>query len=142
MWWLERIKDVIIQSGDFHTTDLDLPPFTERGGIDGAIRDLGLGVASVRRSTGGGRVLGLADHLQQRGEPLCEPLVADDLVDHSAAELGVVVGEVEVTVPAQRSEDHRLLSHHLRLQGLAHRHGKRPRRDARSSPTSRGRTSG
>ena len=47
MWWLERIKDVIIQSGDFHTTDLDLPPFTERGGTDGAIRDLGVGVAGV-----------------------------------------------------------------------------------------------
>lgn len=47
MWWLERIKDVIIQSGDFQTTDLDLPPFTERGGTDGAIRDLGTGVATV-----------------------------------------------------------------------------------------------
>jgi type I restriction enzyme R subunit len=47
MWWLERIKDVIIQSGNFHTTDLDLPPFTDRGGIDGAIRDLGPGIATV-----------------------------------------------------------------------------------------------
>jgi len=41
MWWLENIKTAVIQSGDFHTQDLDLPPFTERGGTDGAIRDLG-----------------------------------------------------------------------------------------------------
>ncbi len=47
IWWLERIKDVVIQSGDFNTTDLELPPFTERGGTDGAVRDLGAGVASV-----------------------------------------------------------------------------------------------
>lgn len=47
MWWLERIKDVVVQSGDFHTADLDLPPFTERGGTDGAIRELGQGIAIV-----------------------------------------------------------------------------------------------
>ena len=47
MWWLENIKNVIVQSGDFHTTQLELPPFTERGGTDGAIRDLGVGVAPL-----------------------------------------------------------------------------------------------
>lgn len=47
MWWLENIKNVVIQSGDFHNTDLELPPFTERGGTDGAIRDLGSQVAPL-----------------------------------------------------------------------------------------------
>jgi type I restriction enzyme R subunit len=47
MWWLENIKSAVIQSGDFKTTDLALPPFTERGGTDGAIRDLGPSVAHV-----------------------------------------------------------------------------------------------
>jgi type I restriction enzyme R subunit len=47
MWWLENIKNVVIQSGDFHNTDLELPPFTERGGTDGAIRDLGPQVAPL-----------------------------------------------------------------------------------------------
>ena len=44
MWWLTNIKNVVIQSGEFQDDDLDLPPFTERGGTDGAIRDLGPGV--------------------------------------------------------------------------------------------------
>lgn len=47
IWWLENIKNVVIQSGDFHNTDLELPPFTERGGTDGAIRDLGPQVAPL-----------------------------------------------------------------------------------------------
>lgn len=41
LWWLERIKDVIIQSAHMNIKDLELAPFTERGGIDGAGRDLG-----------------------------------------------------------------------------------------------------
>jgi len=40
-WWLDRIKDAIIQSAQFMIDDLNLAPFTERGGIDGAARDLG-----------------------------------------------------------------------------------------------------
>ena len=47
MWWLEHIKNAVIQSGDFHTQDLDYPPFTQRGGTDGAIRDLGPQVAPL-----------------------------------------------------------------------------------------------
>jgi len=47
MWWLENIKNVVIQSGDFQTDELDLPPFTERGGTDGAIRDLGPQVGNL-----------------------------------------------------------------------------------------------
>ena len=40
-WWLDRIKDTIIQTTHLNIEDLDLAPFTERGGIDGAARDLG-----------------------------------------------------------------------------------------------------
>ncbi len=40
-WWLDRIKDTIIQTTHITIEDLDLAPFTERGGIDGAGRDLG-----------------------------------------------------------------------------------------------------
>ena len=41
LWWLERIKDTIVQSAHFSIDDLDLAPFTERGGSDGIGRDLG-----------------------------------------------------------------------------------------------------
>ena len=41
LWWLERIKDTIVQSAQFSVDDLELAPFTERGGTDGAGRDLG-----------------------------------------------------------------------------------------------------
>lgn len=40
-WWLERIADVIASSAGITDDDLDTAPFTERGGVDGAIRDLG-----------------------------------------------------------------------------------------------------
>jgi type I restriction enzyme R subunit len=41
MWWLDRIKDTIIQSAHFDISDLDKAPFTERGGTDGAVQELG-----------------------------------------------------------------------------------------------------
>ena len=40
-WWLDRIKDTIIQTTHITIDDLEYAPFTERGGIDGAGRDLG-----------------------------------------------------------------------------------------------------
>ena len=40
-WWTDRIADVIAASAGVSDDDLDNAPFTERGGIDGAIRDLG-----------------------------------------------------------------------------------------------------
>jgi len=40
-WWLDRIADVIATSAGITDDDLDNAPFAERGGIDGAIRDLG-----------------------------------------------------------------------------------------------------
>ena len=41
LWWLERIKDTIVQSAGFAMTDLELAPFTERGGLDGIGGDFG-----------------------------------------------------------------------------------------------------
>ena len=40
-WWLDRIVEVIAASAGIAPADLDTPPFTENGGTDGAIRDLG-----------------------------------------------------------------------------------------------------
>jgi type I restriction enzyme R subunit len=40
-WWLDRIADVIAISAGVTADDLDNAPFTERGGVDGAVRDLG-----------------------------------------------------------------------------------------------------
>ncbi|MCU1498530.1 MAG: box helicase [Acidimicrobiales bacterium] len=40
-WWLDRIKDAIIQANGLTIDDLDRAPFTERGGIDGAAAALG-----------------------------------------------------------------------------------------------------
>ncbi|MCA0438770.1 MAG: DEAD/DEAH box helicase family protein [Actinobacteria bacterium] len=40
-WWLDRMVEVIGSSVEIRAEDLDAAPFTERGGIDGAIRDLG-----------------------------------------------------------------------------------------------------
>jgi type I restriction enzyme R subunit len=40
-WWLDRIKDTIIQNASMTVDDLELAPFTERGGIDGVGLDFG-----------------------------------------------------------------------------------------------------
>ena len=40
-WWLDRMADVIANSAGLTDADLDAAPFTERGGVDGAVRDLG-----------------------------------------------------------------------------------------------------
>jgi type I restriction enzyme R subunit len=40
-WWLDRIADVVAQANGVTVDDLDAPPFTDRGGVDGALRDLG-----------------------------------------------------------------------------------------------------
>ena len=50
LWWLERIKDTIVQSAQFSVDDLDLAPFTERGGSDGIGRDLGSHAWSIIQS--------------------------------------------------------------------------------------------
>ncbi|MGH3467170.1 MAG: type I restriction-modification enzyme R subunit C-terminal domain-containing protein, partial [Thermocrispum sp.] len=40
-WWLDRMVGVIASSAGIDPEDLDEAPFTERGGTDGALRDLG-----------------------------------------------------------------------------------------------------
>ncbi len=40
-WWLDRMVEVIAASAGITAEDLDRSPFTEKGGIDGALRDLG-----------------------------------------------------------------------------------------------------
>ena len=40
-WWLDRMVDVISSSAGITADDLDRSPFTEKGGVDGALRDLG-----------------------------------------------------------------------------------------------------
>ena len=40
-WWLDRMVDVIASSAGVTADDLDRSPFTEKGGVDGALRDLG-----------------------------------------------------------------------------------------------------
>jgi type I restriction enzyme R subunit len=40
-WWLDRMVDVIASSAGITADDLDRSPFTEKGGVDGALRDLG-----------------------------------------------------------------------------------------------------
>ncbi|UIJ35125.1 DEAD/DEAH box helicase family protein [Allobranchiibius sp. GilTou73] len=40
-WWLDRMVQVIANSAGITAKDLDEAPFTERGGVDGALRDLG-----------------------------------------------------------------------------------------------------
>ena len=40
-WWLDRMVSVIASSAGITPDDLDDAPFTERGGTDGALRDLG-----------------------------------------------------------------------------------------------------
>ncbi|NOV97755.1 DEAD/DEAH box helicase family protein [Isoptericola halotolerans] len=40
-WWLDNMATVIAHSAGIDADDLDEAPFTERGGVDGALRDLG-----------------------------------------------------------------------------------------------------
>ena len=40
-WWLDRVVEVIGSSAGITADDLDEAPFTEKGGVDGALRDLG-----------------------------------------------------------------------------------------------------
>ncbi|MCT9821121.1 DEAD/DEAH box helicase family protein [Microbacterium sp. W1N] len=46
-WWLDRMADVIANSAGLTDADLDAAPFTERGGVDGAVRDLGAGTGML-----------------------------------------------------------------------------------------------
>ena len=46
-WWLDRIKDAISQSAHFDVKDLEMSPFTERGGTDGVLAELGNSVKDL-----------------------------------------------------------------------------------------------
>lgn len=46
-WWLDRIKDAICQSAHFDIADLEVSPFTERGGTDGVLAELGNSVVDL-----------------------------------------------------------------------------------------------
>ena len=47
LWWLDKMVEVIAVSAGISPNDLDNAPFTERGGVDGAIRDLGTNTATL-----------------------------------------------------------------------------------------------
>ncbi len=49
-WWLDRIKDAISQSAHFDVKDLELSPFTERGGSSGVEEALGNTVTQIIES--------------------------------------------------------------------------------------------
>lgn len=40
-WWLDRMMNIVCSSAGITADDLDNAPFDERGGVDGALRDLG-----------------------------------------------------------------------------------------------------
>jgi type I restriction enzyme, R subunit len=46
-WWLDRMVAVIAASAGITADDLDEAPFAERGGVDGALRDLGDAVGDL-----------------------------------------------------------------------------------------------
>ena len=49
-WWLDGIKNAISTSAHFDVTDLELSPFTDRGGIDGVLAELGNNVPELIES--------------------------------------------------------------------------------------------
>lgn len=49
-WWLDRIKNAISQSAHFDVKDLEMSPFTERGGTDGVLAELGNSVTDLIES--------------------------------------------------------------------------------------------
>lgn len=46
-WWLDRMVETVVSSAGITLEDLDRDPFTERGGADGAFRDLGGNAANL-----------------------------------------------------------------------------------------------
>ncbi|MGQ0464320.1 MAG: type I restriction endonuclease subunit R [Sporichthyaceae bacterium] len=46
-WWLDAIRDAIVQSAGFETAALDREPFTRRGGVDGALAAFGDDIADI-----------------------------------------------------------------------------------------------
>ncbi|MGY1748828.1 type I restriction endonuclease subunit R [Modestobacter sp. SYSU DS0511] len=46
-WWIDRMAEVVATSAGVSPDDLESAPFTERGGVDGAVRDLGPDAGSL-----------------------------------------------------------------------------------------------
>jgi type I restriction enzyme R subunit len=46
-WWLDNIKEAIIQGAQFDVKDLELSPFTERGGTAGVLAEIGDSVTEL-----------------------------------------------------------------------------------------------
>ena len=49
-WWLDQIAETIAEQAGVTADDLEKAPFTGRGGVDGALRDLGPQVAEILES--------------------------------------------------------------------------------------------
>jgi type I restriction enzyme R subunit len=49
-WWLDQIAETIAEQAGVTADDLEKAPFTGRGGVDGALRDLGPGVVDILAS--------------------------------------------------------------------------------------------
>ncbi|TKJ95683.1 hypothetical protein PlfCFBP13513_17945 [Plantibacter flavus] len=46
-WWLDKMMQIIASSAELDADDLENAPFDERGGIDGALRDLGKNAGEI-----------------------------------------------------------------------------------------------
>ncbi|GAA2082882.1 type I restriction-modification enzyme R subunit C-terminal domain-containing protein [Pseudolysinimonas kribbensis] len=51
-WWLDRMAEVVASSAELTPADLELAPFSERGGQAGAVQALGAGAAAYVRELG------------------------------------------------------------------------------------------
>lgn len=49
-WWLDRMRDFVVTSAGITVDALDAEPFTQRGGVDGALRDLGANASHLLES--------------------------------------------------------------------------------------------
>ena len=49
-WWLDRMRDFVVTSAGITVDALDAEPFTQRGGVDGALRDLGANAGNLLES--------------------------------------------------------------------------------------------
>ncbi|MCT1985822.1 DEAD/DEAH box helicase family protein [Dermacoccus abyssi] len=49
-WWLDRMTEFVVSSAGITVDALEAEPFTQRGGVDGALRDLGDGAGDLLES--------------------------------------------------------------------------------------------
>jgi type I restriction enzyme R subunit len=46
-WWLDAIRDTVVQAAGVHLDDLDEAPFTSRNGLDGAYAQFGADIQHI-----------------------------------------------------------------------------------------------